>query len=163
MANIRVTQTGVGTVGHVGGYRNNRSPGDPTGLQINTFGMDKLIGGLTGDQLVEIVTEAFQPAYFQLLSEWAVDTGASRDSARISVIEVGARMCRVALEIGGQQLIDDIRNEKHINYAPFLEFNGSPGGTPPGVLLNAVIDNYPEAVQYIHERVGWMIKRIIGA
>lgn len=156
MVDIRVT------VGGVGQSRMSHTPGDRVGLQVNTFGMDRLIEGLTGDMLVPILVEGIQPAYFQLLATWPILTGASRDSAEVVVTEVGARFARVALLIGGPKLISDPRNKSGKDYTPFVEFNGTPK-TPAGTLLNAMIDNQPEMRDYIHKQVGDLIRELVRA
>lgn len=153
MANIRVT------VGGIGQQRMSKRPGDITGLAVNTFGMDRIADGLTGEALLPILLEALQPAFLQLLATWPVVTGASRDSAEVVPVEVGLKFARAALQIGGQALITDGRNKSHRDYAPYVEFNGTPR-TSPGTLLNAMIDNQPEMRDYIHNRTELMIREL---
>jgi hypothetical protein len=153
MANVRVT------VGGVGQKIMSREPGTRVGLQVNTFGIDRIRDGLTGEALVPILTEAIQPAFLQLLAEWPVITGASRDSADVETTEIGAKYARVALQIGGQKLIEDPRNIKHIDYAPYVEFNGT-SKTPAGTLTHAMVANQDEMRDYIHDRVSELLRRL---
>jgi hypothetical protein len=119
-------------------------------VQVNVFGMIKLQAGVTGEALSVIAVKALQPAKQEAYDNWAVLTGASRDSIDVVVAEVGAKHARVALQAGGQKLISDPRNKQHIDYAPFLEFNGSPSGSQPaGVLVRAIYGN-----DYLIRRVG---------
>lgn len=147
MADVRVTR----------GSRS-RIPGVPVGVQFSTFGLDQL-EAISGADLEPIVLEAIQPARDQAASEWPIDTGASIDTLRIETDEVGARHVRVSLRIGGAPLIADARNVKHIDYAPFIEFNGSPGGTPPGILSYAVSSQARLIRSLIHAGVQEMIRR----
>lgn len=126
MANVRVSR----------GSRV-RTVGAPVGVQVSTFGLDRL-EGVTGADLEPILTEAMQPARDVVAADWPIDTGASIDTLRIETDEIGARHARVSLRIGGAPLIADARNTKHIDYAPYIEFNGSPGGTPPGTIAYAM-------------------------
>lgn len=139
-----------------------REPGDPTGMSINIFLMQKLQEGITGQELQEIATEALSIAEGIAQDEWPVDTGASNDSIRIEEIETGAKHARAALVVGGEPLKEDPRNEKGIDYAPFIEFNGSPGGTPPGTMVHAMALAQPEMVDLIKQRVSELIKGLVG-
>lgn len=146
MAGVRVlTSSRVSTVGQ------------PVGIQVSTFGLRQL-QTISGADLEPIITEALQPALEQLQADWPVDTGASVDSARIETDEVEERSARVSLRIGGEPLINDPRNVKKIDYAPYLEFNGSPGGTPPGVMLYAMSANRTLMRDTIHEAVALLIQ-----
>jgi hypothetical protein len=97
------------------------------------------------------------------LENWPVDpihgteSGPSRDSIHLVIKEVGERRARVALEIGGEELIADPRNKKHIDYAPFIEYNGSPAGRGQFTLLNAWVDNDPQMRREIHEEVSRLV------
>lgn len=140
-----------------------REPGTITGLQINAFALRNLITGLTGDALAPIVFEAAQPAYLQALAEWPVYQGrdhiggASRDSIEVVTTEITDRVARVAITVGGPQLIADPRNKSHKDYAPYVEFNGT-SKTPAGTLTHAVFANQDEAVEYIHEMAAKLIE-----
>lgn len=152
MADVRVTR----------GVRS-RTPGVPVGVQVNTFGLDRLLEGVTGNDLEPLLHNALIPAYDQAHNEWPVDTGASRDTLRIETDEVGARHARVSLRIGGLPLIEDPRNVKHIDYAPFIEFNGSPGGSPPGILLYAMTSQARLIRSLIHANVRELVERRLRA
>lgn len=159
MAGVRVTTGGVGQ------RSMSRVPGTPTGLQINTFALQKLKTGLTSEMLAPIVLEAAQPAYLQALAEWPVYEGrdhiggASRDSIEVGVIETTDHAARVALTVGGPQLIADPRNRSHKDYAPYVEFNGT-SKTPAGTLTHAVFANQDQAVAYIHEMAVRLIEEL---
>ena len=147
MANVRVT-TG----------RPSREPGTQVGMAINTFGLAKLQGAVNSQVMAEIATEALQPAYRDCYDGWAVLTGASRDSISVDTIEVGPTFARVALQAGGEKLIADPRNKSHKDYAPYLEFNGSPSGSQPaGLIVHSIFSNDREMRQIIHDG----IKRVI--
>lgn len=147
MADVRVT-------------RGNRiqTIGAPVGVQTNTFGLQRLMAGVSGDHLEEILTDALQIPEQVVQETWPVDTGASVETVRIETDEVGPTHARVSLRIGGAPLIADPRNKKHIDYAPYIEFNGSPGGTPPGTLLYAMTSTSTEVKDYIHNRVRELIE-----
>lgn len=146
MADVRVTR----------GLRP-RTVGAPVGIQVSTFGLDSL-RLITGADLLPILEGALEPAETQVREEWPVDTGASRDTLRIEADEVGAHTARVSLRIGGEPLIADARNVKHIDYAPFIEFNGSPGGSPPGILLYAMTSNARRIRDTVHEGVAKLMQ-----
>jgi hypothetical protein len=155
MADVRFS-----TLGYAG-RDYSRTPGTKVGVRLNLYGMSKLQAGVTGQALSVILLEAAQPCLDQALGEWPVDTGASRDSIELAVVGVEERKARVALQAGGEKLIDDPRNKKHIDYAPFIEFNGSPAGRGQATLLNAVLDNHQIVRDAIHDRVGALIRELI--
>lgn len=158
MSQVRVTISGS-----AGGRFRSRIPGTQVGLQVNTFGMDRLIAGVNGDSLLEITMEAGQIAFDQAFEEWPVLTGASRDSIELIPAEVEARRARVILQVGGPLLIDDPRNRSHKDYAPFLEFNGSPSGSSaPGVILRAIADNDAAIREAIHAGVAALIQGLVA-
>jgi hypothetical protein len=136
-----------------------RTPGTTVGFQVNTFGLDALAVGLTGSDFEPIAHEALTPAFEQAVEEWPVLTGASRDTIRVETDEVTETRVRVSLRVGGPPLIEDPRNTKHIDYAPFIEFNGSPGGTPPGIILYAMTSNDRNMRQTLHQGVAALIER----
>lgn len=147
MADVRVT-------------RGNRiqTIGAPVGVQVNTFGLQRLAAGVDGDHLEEILTDAMSIPEAVVQETWPVDTGASLDTLRIETDEVGPSHARVSLRIGGAPLIADPRNTKHIDYAPYIEFNGSPGGTPPGTILYAMTSTDRQVRDRIHNRVRELIE-----
>ncbi len=161
MSDIRVTTGGIDQ------RYVSRTPGTATGLQVNTFALQKLKGGLTGEALAPIALEAMQPAYLQALAEWPVYEGrdhiggASRDSIEVGISEIGPTNVRVVLQAGGPQLIEDPRNRSKKDYAPFIEFNGTKT-TPPGTLTHAIVGNEIEMRQYLHEMAGKLIRDLAG-
>jgi hypothetical protein len=98
-----------------------------------------------------------QPAVEDAKSEWPVLTGASRDSIEAVITDVGSHFARASLRAGGAKLIADSRNTSHRDYAPYIEFNGSPLGRGKGALLNALILNDPEIRRRIHAAVDGLI------
>lgn len=154
MANIRSTVTGT-----TGKYIS-RTPGSRVGLQVNSFGAQKL-KGITGKDLAPIIFKAMGIAYNEAYDEWPVRTGASRDSIDLTVQEVGPKSARVALQAGGPKLIRDKRNESGKDYAPFIEFNGT-ATVSPGTLTRAVIGNQDEIKAAIREGVAELIRRRLG-
>lgn len=145
MADIRVT---IGS--------RSREPGTRVGVQLNTFGLKRLEAGINGEALAGITLEAAQPMLEQALSDWPVWTGASRDSLELTVEEVSAHLARIRLQAGGQRLIEDARNEKHIDYAPYIEFNGTKTA-PPGILAYAVHSQAAEFRAKVHAGVSALI------
>jgi len=120
-----------------------RVPGTLVGVQLNTFKMRKLEAALSGAELAPILLDAAQPAFEQAVSEWPVQTGASRDSISLDVIEIASSRARIALQAGGQKLINDARNKSRKDYAPFIEFNGT-ATAPPGILVGSLFGNLDE-------------------
>lgn len=151
MADIRVTVTGVG------GKYPSHEKGDIFGLQVNTFGMTKLQEGITGEAILDILMEAIQPAYEQAKADWPIITQASSDSIEVVTIETGPKLARIALQIGGEKLINDPRNVKHIDYAPYVEYNGT-SKTPPGTLTHAMVMNEAQMKRMIHDGVKRLIE-----
>lgn len=141
--------------------RRSRVPGTDVGINVNTFGAERLLGMLTGPQLEAILHEAIVPAFEQLKQDWPILTGASSDTIRIETVEIGARHARVALLVGGEALIADARNEKHIDYAPFVEFNGT-SKTPPGTMAYAMHSNQAQIRQTIHAMIGQVLHRAVA-
>lgn len=156
MAGTRTTISGVG-----GRKFPSKTPGDITGLSLNTFGLDKLQAGINGELLAEILMVAIGPAEEQAKEEWPKETHASVETIKSVVTEVGPKMARVALVVGGPELINDPRNKKHIDYAPYIEFNGSPGGTPPGTLTHAMAANEVEMKRIIRVSVAQLIEDLL--
>lgn len=138
--------------------RRSREADSTVGVQINTFGLDKLAEGINGQDLLDILLEAAEPSRVEAYNNWAYLTGASRDSIELVPVEAGERLARIVLQVGGDKLRNDPRNHSHKDYAPYLEFNGSPSGkTPAGVLRNSIYDNDRE----IRERIQEGLKRKI--
>lgn len=135
-----------------------RTPGTTVGVQVSTFGLDSL-ENISGAELEAIALEALEPAREQVAGEWPILTGASLDSLRTETDEIGPTHVRVSLRIGGPPLMADARNEKHIDYAPFIEFNGSPGGTPPGTIAYAMSSQARLMKSLIHSGVRDLIER----
>lgn len=140
----------------IGSTKVSHTPGTKVGLQVNTFAAQKFKAMLTGENLARLALEAIQPAYETALEEWPVLTGASRDSIDTEIIEIGAHHARVALTVGGEKLIQDIRNKSGKDYAPFIEFNGT-STTPAGTLTNAMVMNEGDAKAHIHEGVAELL------
>lgn len=126
--------------------------GAPVGMQVSSFGLSRL-EGISGADMEAVAHTAIQPALHQAKADWPIWTGASGDTIRVETDEVGPHHVRVSLRVGGLPLIADPRNEKHIDYAPFIEFNGSPGGTPPGTLLYAMTSQDRLMRSILHEGV----------
>jgi hypothetical protein len=123
--------------------------------------MDKLIAGVTGANLAPILLEAGKPSYEQAYSEWPVLTGASRDSIELIVTEINPRSARVVLQAGGEKLINDPRNKSGKDYAPFIEFNGTPRA-PAGILRNSIYDRDADIRSAIHQGVRELIQELIA-
>lgn len=155
MADIRVTQSGVG------GKFPSRVKGTRAAFQLNTFGMTKLHEGITGEVLAEIAFEAIQPAYEQALVDWPKITHASVESIEVTTTEIGDKVGRVALQIGGEKLINDPRNKKHIDYAPYVEYNGT-AKTPPGTLTHCMVMHEQEMKRFIHASVKHLIQELLA-
>lgn len=119
--------------------RMSRVVGTPTTIQANFFGFDAL-QGITGEDLLPLLSEAMGIPYEELLREWPIITGASIETARVETVEVGPKHARVALTIGGPQLVEDARNRSKKDYTPYVEFNGT-SKTPPGTMARAMIAN----------------------
>ena len=139
--------------------RRSRVPGTNIGFRFNLFRLNRLMAGVTGEALVDILLEAAQPSLDQAIEEWPVWTGASRDSLSLDVIEVAESRARVALQAGGEKLINDSRNRSGRDYAPFIEFNGT-NTAPPGILLNAVFGRDDEIRQMIHSGVSNLVRKL---
>lgn len=155
MANIRTTVTGVG------GKFPSRVAGTQVAFQVNTFGMTKLEAGITGEVMEPILIEAMQPALEQAKEDWPKDTHASVETLEVVTMEIGPKVARVALQIGGERLIADPRNLKHIDYAPYVEYNGT-AKTPPGTLTHVMAMNEKVMKQMIHAGVKRMIEELLG-
>lgn len=154
MAGVRTTISGIGS------KFPSRTPGDPTGMSLNTFGMDKLHEGINGEHINEILLDAITPAYDQLKEEWPVITGASSDTIRVESGEIGPKMARVHLMIGGTALIEDPRNVSGKDYVPYVEFNGTTK-TPPGTLAHAMFANMDEMKEMIRNSVRQYIQDLL--
>ncbi len=142
--------------------RRSRQVGDQVGLQVNTFGLDKLQAGITGEAIAPILLEALQPALQDALAEWPVLTGASIDSMETIISEIGPKHARAVLQVGGEKLISDSRNVSHKDYAPYIEFNGSPTGRGQGAISNAIFGNDRQIRADIHAGVKALIKGVLG-
>lgn len=149
------------TIGGIGSKFPSREKGTRAGLGLNTFGLQALAEGITGEALAPIVLEAWQPAFEAAYSEWPVLTGASRDSIELGITEIGPRLVRVALQAGGQKLIEDPRNKSHKDYAPYIEFNGT-STTPAGTMTHAVHSTADEAKARIARGVAELMRSILG-
>lgn len=139
-----------------------RVPGTTVGVQVSTFGIDEL-EQISGSELVPILLEAMEPVRQVVAAEWPIDTGASIETLRIETDEIGIRHARVSLKIGGTPLIMDPRNTKHIDYAPYIEFNGSPRGTPPGTIAYAFSSQARLMRSLIHAGARELIRRKLNA
>jgi hypothetical protein len=141
--------------------KRSRVPGTTVGVEVSTFGLSKLQEGVTGDAISQIMLKAGEPAYEEAHGNWPVLTGASRDSMKLAVSDVGPTHARVVLEVGGQPLIDDPRNTSHKDYAPFIEFNGSPTGRGQGAIRDAIYGRDSDIRSAIHEGVRDLIGELL--
>ncbi len=152
MGNIRIT-TG----------RRSRETGTTVGMQVNVFGLSKLEAGVTGEAMAPILIEALEIPLAEARSEWPVLTGASLDSMEIGIVEIGPRLARAVLQVGGPVLMADPRNKSHKDYAPYIEFNGSPTGRGQGAIANAIGSNDTEIRKTIREGVAGIIQGLVQA
>ncbi len=136
--------------------RYSREVGTSPGITVNVFGL-KALEGITGQELAVILMEAAQPALATAQEDWPKQTWASHDSLRLEEVEVAEVRARVHLTAGGQQLISDPRNKKHIDYAPFIEFNGTQTAQP-GVILHSVLSNEREMKEAIKTAIAELIR-----
>lgn len=142
--------------------RGSREPGTQAGIQVSTFGFDALLQGVNGQALAEITADALKPSLEYALAEWPVLTGASRDSIRVEITEVGPRFGRAALLVGGEQLKSDPRNiTPGKDYAPFIEYNGTPT-TPPGTLSRAIFSHQRDIRDRTREGIRTLIAEILS-
>ena len=151
MAQVRVT-TG----------RRSREPGTTVGMQVNTFGLSKLQAGVTGEAIAEILLEALQPALADAKSEWPILTGASISTMETVVSEIGPTHARAVLQVNGEKLIADPRNVSRKDYAPYIEFNGSPTGRGQGAISNAIFGNDRQIRADVHAGVAALIRGILA-
>ena len=136
-----------------------RIPGTEAGIQINSFRFEKLLGLVTGEEMAPILKEAMVPSFMDAHAEWPVLTGASRDSMRLQTEEVTPSTARVALRVGGPQLIADPRNEKHIDYAPFIEYNGT-ATAAPGIISRSIFTHMSQIKATVHAGVLALVQRV---
>lgn len=141
MPNIRTI------IGGVGGKYISRVPGTMTAIQVSSFRAEKL-KTISGDELAPIIFNAMILARDQAIMDWPKDTHASVETIELEIKEVGPKFARVALQAGGPKLISDPRNKKKIDYAPFIEFNGTPT-THPGTMTVSVLSNEENMKQAI--------------
>src|SRR5476649_482700 len=132
------------------------------GMQVNVFGLTKLQAGINGEAIAPILVDALQPALETAKGTWPILTGASIESMRVDVIEVNAKSARAVLQIGGEQLIGDPRNISRKDYAPFIEYNGSPSGRGQGSMVNAFYGNEAEMRRIIHDGVALLIAELLA-
>lgn len=154
-SNVRV----VGPSG-TGANRPSRVVGTKTAVRVSAFGMTAL-QGITGEELAPLLLHAMQPAFEQAHAEWPRDTHASVDSMALEVMETGPKLARVALSAGGDILIQDPRNVKGIDYAPFIEFNGT-ATVAPGTMTSAVILNDSIIKERLRQGLRELIRSKIG-
>jgi hypothetical protein len=153
-ANVRVT------ISKTGGKFSSREPGTKVAIQVNSFGLQSL-QGISGQDMVPLLLNAMEPAAEQAEQEWPKDTHASVDSMDLEVMETGPKVARVALTVGGDQLIQDPRNVKGIDYAPFIEFNGT-ATAPPGVITSAIIMNESKIKERLRQGLKELIRSKLG-
>lgn len=151
MADIRVT-TG----------RRSREQGTTVGFQTNVFGLAKLQVGVTGEAIAPILLEALQPALIDAKAVWPILTGASISTMKTVVVEIGPKDARANLQVGGPELIAHPDNPSKKDYAPFIEFNGSPSGRGKGALSNAFFGNDREMRRILHEGVSALVRGILA-
>ncbi len=121
--------------------RRSREPGTTVGMEVNVFGLTALEAGINGEAIAPILLEALQPALIEARGEWPILTGASIESMETVISEIGLRHARAVLQVGGAKLIADPRNVSRKDYAPFIEFNGSPTGRGQHSISNAIFGN----------------------
>jgi len=151
MASVRVT-TG----------RRSRAAGDQVGLQVNTFGLTKLAAGINGEAIANILYEALQPALQDARAEWPVLTGASLSTMEVAISEIGPTHARAVLQVGGEKLIAHPDNESKKDYAPFIEFNGSPTGKGQGAISNAIFGNDRQIRADVHAGIAALIRGLLA-
>jgi hypothetical protein len=137
-----------------GGYE------DRLKMQVNVHGLKTLQAGITGDAIAQILMDALEPAEISARADWPVDTGASIDSIERELVEVGERHARAVLQIGGPKLLADPRNRSRKDYAPFVEFNGSPAGRGQGVMARSFYNNEKTMKQIIHNEIASLIAEL---
>jgi len=142
--------------------RRSRTPGDQVGMQVNVFGLTKLLEGVTGEAIAPILYNALQPALQEAQSEWPILTGASLDSMEVAISEIGPKHARAVLQVGGAKLIADSRNTSRKDYAPYIEFNGSPTGKGQGAISRAIFSNDSQIRADIKNGVAALIREILG-
>lgn len=152
MASVRVTTGGLS-----GGRGISRESGDIVGMSLNVSGLKAAREKLTGKILLPIVMKAMKIALAQAKENWPIDTGASNASIRIQPAEWGETMAKVGLLVGGQRLIKDPRNKSKKDYAPFIEFNGSPAGRGQFTITDAMLMNRDEMVESIRADVAGLL------
>lgn len=134
-----------------------RQPGTQLGMQLNLFALDKLRERMNGENLLAILLESAQPMLEQLVANWPVATGASRDSAELAVVEIADKKARIVLQVGGDKLRQDPRNKSGIDYAPYLEF-GTNGRKAYGVLRDTVNDGELDFRAGVRDRARQLIE-----
>lgn len=136
--------------------------GSTLGMQVNVHGLVKLQAGVTGDLLAPILVDSLQPALVEAKQAWPILTGASVDSMDVVVIEIGERHARVNLQVGGDRLRNDPRNPSRKDYAPYIEYNGSPAGRGQGTMVNAFLNNEREMRHAVRDGVAQLIREILA-
>jgi len=162
MAKVRVTE--VKFPNRSGGNFSirSRAVGDRTGVIVNTFNLDKLQKEVNGKALMFILFEALEPAWDQARENWPVLTGASQRSIDVVEVEEGPHVARAALQVGGDALKSDPDNMSGKDYAPYIEFNGSPSGRGQNTILHAYLDNERKMREIVHRGVSNLIARSLG-
>lgn len=150
-----------------------RTTGLPVGVHLNLFGFAKLEAGVTAPALSAILMDAGQVALVDAISNWPVDTGASQSTIKLLPVSSTdslrshhaggdpSRSARVVLQVGGPELIAHKDNPKHIDYALYIEFNGSPAGRGQFTILNAILGNEVEMKAQIKAGVGSLIRSLL--
>jgi len=126
-------------------------------MQVNVHGLVKLDEGITGAMLMDILLEALEPAEREVNANWPILTGASISTVRKSEDEIGDKHARASIKIGGVPLGVHRDNPSRKDYAPYIEFNGSPAGRGQGTLTNAFLGNEKEMKRIIKDRVAELI------
>ena len=137
------------------------APGDTLGFQVNVHGLVKLDAGITGEMLLDILIDALKPAEQEVNTNWPILTGASISTVRITEDEIGEKHARASIKIGGPPLEVHRDNPSRKDYAPYIEFNGSPAGRGQGTLTNAFLGNEREMKRIIKERVAELIAGLV--
>jgi len=115
------------------------------------------IENISGDDLLPIILDAIEPSMEIAKSQWPVLTGASIESFEVTGEVTGERKAHGQLQVGGAKLISDSRNDKHIDYAPFIEFNGSPTGLGKDAVFNSFVGRADEMKRMIRDGVQRLI------
>ncbi len=142
--------------------RRPRGVGTTVGMEVSTFGLDKLQAGINGETIAPILVEAIQPALLEAREAWPVLTGASLSTMVAGVSEIGPHHARVVLQVGGEALITHPDNKSKKDYAPYIEFNGSPTGRGQHSISNAIYGNDKQMRQTIKNGIKALFAEVLS-